>query len=89
MSALRTLTLLAALSATTACQRNYTVIMGDQPSNTAHYVIVKTKLTGKMKVFDCQSQPTGEEWDPTCKQVKMQSAMGEVLDDTWSKVRNR
>lgn len=78
---------LVGLTGLTGCRRNYTVIMGEQPSATAHYVIVKTKWTGAMKVFDCQSQPTGDAWNPTCKQVKMQSHMGEVLDDTWSKVK--
>jgi hypothetical protein len=91
MSHTQTLAGLAVLSiATSGClQRNYTVTMSDQPSETAHYVIVKTKLTGKMKVFDCQSQPVDGEWDPTCKQVKFQSAMGEVLDETWDKVRKK
>jgi len=84
---LRPVLLLAALAASsTACRQNYTVSMGEQPSATAHYVIVKTNWRGKMRVFDCMSQPTQEKWDPTCKQVKMQSAMGELLDDTWDRV---
>jgi len=91
MSCVRSLACLALLSTVTSgcLQRNYTVTMSNQPSATAHYVIVKTKITGKMKVFDCQSQPTDGEWSPTCKQVKFQSAMGELLDETWGKVRKK
>ena len=69
------------------CRQNYSVIMGAQPANTAHYVIVRTKWTGKMKVFDCQSMPDSTEWDPTCKQVKMQSALGEVVEDAWLRTK--
>jgi hypothetical protein len=90
MSHLRSLALLGAVTlSASGCMRNYTVTMSDQPSETAHYVIIKTKWTGKMKVFDCQSQPNEGEWDPACKQVKFQSQMGELLDDTWTKVRNK
>ena len=70
------------------CLQNYTVSMGDQPSATAHYVIVKTNWRGKMRVFDCQSQPTQGDWDPICKQVKMQSAMGELVGDTVQRVQS-
>ncbi len=69
------------------CRQNYSVIMGAQPADTAHYVIVRTKWTGKMKVFDCQSMPDSTEWDPTCKQVKMQSALGEVVEDAWLRTK--
>jgi hypothetical protein len=71
------------------CTRAYTVTMGAQPSSSAHYVVVKTRWNGKMKVFDCQSQPDGSTWDPTCKQVRMQSQMGETLDETWSRIRKK
>ncbi len=76
----------AVLTSLSACRQNYTVSMGDQPSATAHYVIVKTNWRGKMRVFDCQSQPKQTDWDPTCKQVKMQSSVGELIDDTWQRV---
>ena len=69
------------------CMRAYTVSMGEQPSEDAHYVVVKTKWNGKMRLFDCLSRPDGSEWKPVCKQVKMQSTMGEALDDKWQKVR--
>lgn len=71
------------------CGRAYTVTMGPQPSVDAHYVVVKTRWNGKMRVFDCMSRPEGEEWTPTCKQVKMQSHMGGALDEGWNKLRSR
>lgn len=89
MPPVRTVVFLASLAALSACNRAHTVVMGDQPSATAHYVIVKTKLTGKTVVFDCQSQPEGDAWEPTCKKVRMQGPMGEMLDDTLTRVRNR
>ncbi len=86
---MRTLPLLALSLLFSGCMRAYTVDMGSQPSAAAHYVVVKTKWNGKMKVFDCMSRPDGTEWKPACKQVRMQSAMGETLDDTWTRIRKR
>lgn len=80
---------LAAAFSLAGCARGHTVVMGEQPSATAHYVIVKTKFTGKTVVFDCQSSPDGAEWEPTCRKVKMQGPMGELLDDTFDKVIRR
>jgi len=77
------------LLAASGCSRAYTVNMGSQPSATAHYVVVKTKWTGSMRVFDCQSRPDGTTWEPTCRQVKMQSSMGQTLDDTLTRIRDR
>jgi hypothetical protein len=80
---------LFSLLAASGCSRAYTVNMGAQPSATAHYVVVKTKWTGSMRVFDCQSRPDGTTWEPTCRQVKMQSAMGQTFDDTLTRIRDR
>ena len=85
----RILTLALAALSLSGCMRAYTITMGPQPSADAHYVVVKTKWNGKMKVFDCMSQPDGNAWEPTCRQVKMQSTLGKTLDDTWSKLRNK
>lgn len=71
------------------CSRAYTVNMGHQPISQSHYVVVKTKWNGKMKVFDCQSTPQGDTWEPTCRQVKMQSTLGHSLDDTWTRIRKK
>jgi hypothetical protein len=87
MSPLRALLPLAALSLA-GCFAGKTVEMGQVPAETAHYVIVKTKWTGSMVVFDCVSRPDGK-WDPTCRQVKMISSAEAALSGAVQKLRGK
>ena len=52
------------------CMRTYTINMGEQPPEDAHYVVVQTRKNGKMKVYDCLSYPD-DEWKPMCVRAKM------------------
>ena len=87
MSPLRALLPLAAFSLA-GCFAGKTVEMGKVPAETAHYVIVKTKWTGSMVVFDCVSRPDGK-WDPTCRQVKMISSAEAALSGAVQKLRGK
>lgn len=78
---------LAALSLT-GCFAGKTVEMGQVPAETAHYVIVKTKWTGSMVVYDCVSRPDSK-WDPTCRQVKMISSAEAALSGAVQKLRSK
>jgi hypothetical protein len=87
MSPLRALLPLTAFSLA-GCFAGKTVEMGQVPAETAHYVIVKTKWTGSMVVFDCVSRPDGK-WDPTCRQVKMISSAEAALSGAVQKLRGK
>lgn len=65
--------LLALLSAVllTGCPKTYSVHMGDQPPEEAHYVIVQSRASGAMRVFDCRSAPDGTEWEPVCVRARL------------------
>ena len=81
---IRLLTTSLLLTITTGCSRAYTVNMSPLPASQSHYVVVQTKWNGKMKMYDCQSTPKGEEWEPTCRQVKLETTLGHVIDETRS-----
>ena len=70
------------------CFAGKTVEMGNVPAETAHYVIVKTKWTGSMQVYDCVSRPENK-WDPTCRQVKMISSAEAALTGAVQKLRGK
>lgn len=53
--------------------KTYTVQLGDQPPEDAHYIIVQ-QGAGMMKVYDCRSAPDGRDWEPTCVKVDMRSS---------------
>ena len=48
----------------TGCIKTYTVQMGAQPPEDAHYIIVQQGAGGMMKVYDCLSEPDGKNWTP-------------------------
>ena len=81
--------LVAAAIFSAGCSRAYSVTMGPQPSASAHYVVVKTKWNGKMLVFDCMSQPEGNDWKPTCRKVRMETFMGKAMDSALQGVRKK
>lgn len=88
MSSVRTLPLALALAVLPACFAGKTVEMGKTPAPDAHYVVVKTKWTGTMVIYDCVSRPEGK-WEPTCRQVKMISAAEEALSGAVQKLRGK
>jgi hypothetical protein len=61
-----------------SCTKLYTVHMGAQPPEDAHYILVRTNSTGNMLVYDCLSKPDGESWEPTCVKADMRSVPPET-----------
>ena len=62
--------LLLASTGFTGCIHSYSVTMGDQPAEEAHYVVVQTRQNGRVIVYDCLSYPD-QEWEPTCVRSRM------------------
>lgn len=51
--------------------RSYAVTMSAQPSQGTNYVILQeNRRSGRVKVYDCRSMPDGQNWEPTCVEVK-------------------
>lgn len=73
---MRVIALVLGLCSLSGCMRAYTVTMGPQPPETAHYVLVQTRGSGRMFVYDCLSKPDGEHWNPTCVRADMRSEAG-------------
>ena len=86
---IRLLTASMLLSLTTGCTRAYTVNMSTLPASESHYVVVQTKWNGKMKMYDCQSTPKGTEWEPTCRQVKVETTLDNVIDGTRNHLKKK
>lgn len=68
------------------CYAGKSVHMGNVPAESAHYVVVKTKWTGAMVIYDCVSRPDGA-WEPTCHQTKMVSAAEAALSGAMQRLR--
>ena len=70
------------------CYAGKAVHMGKVPAESAHYVVVKTKWTGAMVIYDCVSRPNGA-WEPTCHQTKMVSAAEAALSGAVQRIRTK
>jgi hypothetical protein len=70
------------------CYAGKSVHMGKVPAESAHYVVVKTKWTGAMVIYDCVSRPNGA-WEPTCHQTKMVSAAEAALSGAVQRIRTK
>lgn len=70
------------------CYAGKSVHMGQVPAESAHYVVVKTKWTGAMVIYDCVSRPNGS-WEPTCHQTKMVSAAEAALSGAVQRIRTK